>query len=195
MKTPESFKQKIARSCIYDKMMPKEVSMKNLAEIEEIKMMLVDTNEILSAMGRGFCENCIKFQRNLYLEMESEKMELASKIPQASFHPSTIASQNSFKMLIAAKSIIEPIKPLDNKTNYCKICNEEITTRILFELCDSFSPDAENPSSGIYKILAKDADKTIGKMLVNQANAYNIVIICDKTKLSEDCIFMKYKNI
>ena len=64
IKTPESFKKRILKSCIYNPNVEKENARKTLKDLDNQRILTVDTNEILSTIYKDYCENCIIIKKH-----------------------------------------------------------------------------------------------------------------------------------
>jgi hypothetical protein len=160
IRTPESFKEQIPKSCIYNGDVSKEHANKELESV-----VTVSTNEILSILFKDYCLICIQ----LTSEIQNKRYELASS-SSLTFND---IKQDHFKYKSFANTI-------SKNTLKCNACSRSINDSIIVVLTDNPSLISDWRIKNEYILSVKDADKNIQAILQKQTNERSLVIITDK---------------
>ncbi len=190
-RTPDSFKETVRTSCVYNTRMDKELARKSLEAFERLGLVTLDTDELLSTANAEYCARCIRGRRS-----HTTRLNAAGSLPHNSYHPSVALAARPMSSGIAlatevsqpapTKSFVEIAKrktsdgeSANERPACCKICSKEIVKRTMIELV---GPSSAPIFSNTFHIPLKDAGKGVAKLLSSSPvkGSLGVIVISDR---------------
>ncbi len=181
--TPETFKEQLQQSCVFNPTMNKKDMQASLEETEGLQLMSMNSSEILSRFYRDLCPQChslLLVQTPLPIPIPNPSSKVQGQRLAQTMAGSTkarpLAGDSGLQDMQRA-DLVDVVPRGTIRSGSCKWCKKEIPQTLIIEIVNQMADALFNQ----HPVLRIDEEPKILQAITQTPNAKTILLVAEKS--------------